>query len=62
MAIEKEKESNVVELFKHIALCPDCEGSSFLLLVNPPGNDDESVRIIGFQCNTCGLKQSIEYK
>ena len=52
---EVEKESNVVELFNYIALCPECSFDSFHIITNGPrtAGEDDTVTTTGIECASC---------
>lgn len=48
--------SNVSQLFEHMATCPDCDGSLWTMLTEPPPEDDGTAKIIATECDNCKLK------
>lgn len=49
-----KKETNVVNLFEYMALCPECGHDKFSILVEAPQTaKDGTVKVTGTQCCAC---------
>lgn len=57
MTGQSEEQSNVVNLFEYVALCPECGHDRFNISVEAPDTaKDGTVKILGTQCCSCHAK------